>query len=134
MKKDINPPKVEDIAVAVVEEENNLKQKEWNAYLINMKNTTIEGVLVSSKGYGQLDGEMKKTAMLRHFLDEMKPRTYKKIEGLTQDLFAISNEFWVSFYLDKKMFDKKYIFLAESIKEDNFINVPIIEKRGVLIM
>lgn len=134
MKKDINPPKVEDVAVAIVEEENNLKQKEWNAYLINMKNVTIEGVIVSSKGYGELKGEMRKTAMLRHFLDELKPNSYKKIEGLTQDLFALSNEFWVSFFYNKQMFDKKYVFLAESIQEDNFTTIPIIQKRGVLII
>lgn len=134
MKKDINPPKVKGVAVAVVEEENNLKQKEWNAYLINMKDTKIEGVLVSSKGYGTIDGKEKTTAMLRHFLDELKPNSYKKIEGLTKDLLSISNEFWVSFFENKKMFDKKYIFLAESVLEENFTNIPLIDKKGVLIV
>lgn len=134
MKKDIEQPKVTDIAVAVIEEETNLKLKEWNVYLINMKNETIEGVIVSSKGYGELKGEMRKTAMLRHFLDELKPKTFKKIESLTEDLLSLSNEFWVSFYLNNKMFDKKYIFLAESIQEENFINIPYMEKKGVLII
>ena len=37
MKKDIHPPIVTDIAVAVVREENELAETEWNVYLINFK-------------------------------------------------------------------------------------------------
>jgi hypothetical protein len=46
MKKDIAPPVVEDIAVAVVQEENELAEKIWNVYLINLKKQDIEGVFV----------------------------------------------------------------------------------------
>ena len=49
------------------------------------------------------------------------------------DIFGLSNEYWVSFYLSKKMYDKKYIFLPESIKEENFSIVPVLNKRGVMI-
>jgi len=31
------------------------------------------------------------------------------------------------------LFDKKYIFLAETIKDENLINIPIINKLGVMI-
>lgn len=133
MKKDITPPKVEDIAVAIIKEVNELGGEEWFVYLINLKGELIEGVLVSSRGYGELDGELRKTATLRHFLDEMEPRSFKKIEQLTQDLLALSNEFWVSFYLNKQLFDKKYIFLAESVTEENEVNIPVIGKKGILI-
>jgi len=37
MKKDIHPPDVKDIAVAVVKEENEFEETEWNVYLINFK-------------------------------------------------------------------------------------------------
>ena len=37
------------------------------------------------------------------------------------------------FNIDRVIFDKKYIFLAESIIEDNLVNVPLINKPGVLI-
>lgn len=133
MKKDINPPKVEDIAVAIIKEVNDLGGEEWFVHLINLKNELIEGVMVTSRGYGEINGEQKKTATLRHFLDEIEPKSYKKIESLTEELLALSNEFWVSFYHNKQLFDKKYIFVAESVTKNNEVNLPIIGKKGILI-
>jgi hypothetical protein len=63
----------------------------------------------------------------------LEPKSFKKIEPILEDVFALTNEYWVSFYLDNKMFDKKFIFLAESIKVENCITVPVINKKGVLI-
>ena len=37
MRKDIAPPTVENIAVAIVKEQNDLNEFEWNVYLINLK-------------------------------------------------------------------------------------------------
>lgn len=133
MKKDITPPVVEDIAVAVVKEQNELAETEWNVYLLNLKKKQIEGVLVTSQGYGLLNDEDVKTSTLRHFLDELKPFSYSKIEPIVENLFGLNNEYWVSFYVDKVMYDKKYIFLPETIKEENFITIPLINKKGVMI-
>lgn len=133
MKKDILPPTVENIAVAVVKETNELNETEWNAYLINLKKETIEGVLVTSQGYGKLDEEDVKTSTLRHFLDVVQPKDFKKIEPVLENVFGLNNEFWVSFYMNKVMYDKKYIFLPETIKEENFILIPYINKKGVMI-
>jgi hypothetical protein len=133
MKKDIVIPKVEDIALAIVQEENNLKQKEWNVYLLNFKQEPIEGVLVSSKGYGKKEGEAVKTSMLRHFLDEVGPNSFKKIEPIQEELFGLSNEYWLSFYHNRVMYDKKYVFLAESVQDQHLITVPVIGKPGVMI-
>ncbi len=133
MKKDIKIPKVEGIAVAVVHELNEKNVEVWNAYLINQKPELIEGVLVSTRGYGLKEGEKVKTSVLRHFLDEIPANNYKKIEIITDELITVSNEFWVSFYLNKKMYDKKYVFLAGSISTDHFVDLPVIGKRGVMI-
>ncbi len=133
MRKDIDIPVVTDVAVAVVNEKNDLNKEEWNVYLINLKEIPIEGVLVSSRGYGEIENEKRKTSELRHFLDVMEPKTFKKIEPIMEDVFGLNNEYWVSFYLDKKMFDKKFIFLAESIRKENCTKIPVINKRGVFI-
>jgi hypothetical protein len=133
MKKDITPPQVEDIAVAVVKEQNELAEAEWNVYLINLKKEKIEGVLVSSQGYGMFEAKEVKTSMLRHFLDEVPAESFQKIEPIMENLFGLSNEYWVSFYLNKVMYDKKYIFLPETIKEENFIAIPYLNKKGVMI-
>ena len=133
MRKDIIHPVVEDVALAVVKEESLLAQPEWTVYLINLKDVTIEGVLVSSKGYGNINGEDVKTSTLRHFLDIVPAKSYGKVEQIMDNLFGLNNEYWVSFYLNKLLYDKKYIFLPETIKEENFINIPLLNKRGVMI-
>lgn len=133
MKKDIIQPEVKDVYIAVVAHNNALGVTEWVAYVINNKKEKLEGVLVSTRGYGEIDGEHKKTATFRHSLDEIEPKSFKKIEELPEELFALSNEFWLSFYVDKKMYDKKYIFLAESISHFNSINIPLINELGVMI-
>ncbi|MCW3103481.1 MAG: hypothetical protein JWO09_1921 [Bacteroidetes bacterium] len=133
MKKDISPPEVTDIAVAVVQEENELAGMEWNVYLVNLRDHDIEGVLVSSMGYGMYQDEEVKTSTLRHFMDTVKSRSFAKIEPIVETVFGLNNEFWVSFYVNKVMYDKKYIFLPETIKEENFVMIPYLNKKGVMI-
>jgi hypothetical protein len=133
MIKDIPTYVVEDIAIAVVRELNEDDEVEWNVYMLNLKDREIEGVLVTSNGYGEVNGEKVKTSTLRHFLDTIPAKGFSKIEPIIENVFGLSNEYWVSFYLDKVMYDKRYIFLAESIKEDHFVNIPLLNKKGVMI-
>ncbi len=133
MKKDIIQPEVIDVHIAIVQDTNEQGNREWNAYLINNREEILEGVLISTRGYGEIKGEQRKTATFRHSLDEVGPKTFKKIEPIPEELFALSNEFWLSFYVNKKMFDKKYIFLPESISNFNSIQIPLVKKYGVMI-
>ncbi|MBK9190614.1 MAG: hypothetical protein IPM77_03420 [Crocinitomicaceae bacterium] len=136
MKSDINIPKVENIAVAVVKEWNDEKTVEvYNVYLINLKNHIIRNTLVSSQGYGEnaITGESIKTSTLRHFIGDMDPMSFAKIEPIMEEVFGLSNEYWVSFYENNQILDKKFIFLAESITDENMKLVPLINKKGVVI-
>ena len=133
MIKDIDRPDVEGIAVAVVPDFNELNEPEWNVYLINLKEQPITNIIVASKGYGNKDGEHVKTSTLRHFWEKLDSKSFIKIEMITDSLLTISNEFWLSFYIENTIYDKKYVFLAESIQEENFVEVPIIGKKGVMI-
>ena len=133
MLKDIPQLSVENIVVAIIKEPNDEGELVWNVYLINLYDQTIENVLVSSKGYGSYEGRDVKTSILRHLIGNIDPKDYAKIEPIMDNLFGLSNEFWVSFYKDKQIYDKKYIFLPESIKEDNFTMIPVLNKKGVMI-
>jgi hypothetical protein len=133
MKKDINPPKVENVAVAIVKEENDKGEEQWNAYFINLNDEELEGVLVRSNGYGEKKGEKIKTSELRHFLDVVPPKSFAKIETVIKEVFHLSNQYWVSYYLNKTMHDKKYVFVPESISERNFVELPLLKKKGVMI-
>ena len=134
MLKDIPKLTVENIVIAVVQEaDDETNELVWNVYLVNLYDKQIEGVLVSSRGYGSHKGRDVKTSVLRHLIEKLDARDYAKIEAIMPDVFGLSNEFWVSFYLDKKLYDKKYVFLPETICPENLTHVPVMNKAGVMI-
>ncbi|MBA2421931.1 MAG: hypothetical protein H0V61_01725 [Chitinophagales bacterium] len=47
MIKDIIIERVEDVAVAIIPEIDDLGEEEWIVYLLNMKEKQIDGVLIS---------------------------------------------------------------------------------------
>ena len=61
MLKDINIRKVTDLVVAIVPYDISEKEELWDVYLINLKNTPIEGVIINAKGYGVVNGKQLET-------------------------------------------------------------------------
>lgn len=133
MKKDLPENIVENVSIAVVLESATPETKNWNVYLINLKNEPIETVLVSSKGYGEKDGEAVKTSILRHSIGNVDARDYAVIEMIDEQVFGLTNEYWLSYYIKGEIFDKKFIFVPESIVESNLIRIPVLNKPGVMI-
>jgi len=133
MKKDLPENIVEDIAVVVALENESPESKLWYVYIINMKDIPIENVLITSKGYGEKDGEQVKTSTLRHMIPRIEPGASALIEPIDEQTFGLNNEYWLSYYIGREIFDKKFIFLPESIVESNFIRLPVINKPGVMI-
>ena len=133
MKKDLPVNIVEDISIAVVLENSTPNNISWTVYLVNEKDVALTNVLVSSKGYGEKDGKEVKTTTLRHFLGDVAPKTSAQIEIIDTQVFGLTNEYWLSFYIDNTIYDKKYIFLPESIVDDNLSKVPLVNKPGVII-
>jgi hypothetical protein len=135
MKDSLKGPKVEGVYITAVPEKGEDDAEVFNVYIINNKEEQIEGVLVSSIGYlrDEKSGEKIQTSMLRHFLENIPAKSYKKVEPIMEDVFGLNNEYWLSFWMEKTMYDKKFIFLPETIKEENFTDVPVMEKKGVLI-
>jgi hypothetical protein len=133
MIKDLPPNIVKDVGVAVALEGENPESKIWYVYLINLKNVPLENVLVTSKGYGEKDGEQVKTSVLRHSFPLVDANSFKLIEPIDEQTFGLNNEYWLSYYIGTQIFDKKFIFLPESIVDDNFIKLPVVNKPGVMI-
>ncbi len=135
MKEELKGPKVENVAVTIAKEKG--EQGEWvyNVFVVNNSDNLIEGVLVSSKGYAthHSTNEEIKTSTLRHFLGDIPPHAAKKVEPIMEELFGLNNEYWVSFWINKKMYDKKYIFLPETIQAKNFVFIPVLGVYGVVI-
>jgi hypothetical protein len=57
--------------------------------------------------------------------------SYKLIEPIDEQTFGLNNEYWLSYYIGREIFDKKFIFLPESIVDDNFIKLPVSTNRGL---
>jgi hypothetical protein len=129
MKKDIEIPIAKEVYVAIVHEWNDeFLSKDWNAYIINNRNSPIEMVLVVSVGF---DGE-RKTSTMRHGIGLVGAKSFEKIELMTEEVLALNNEFFVTFYADAKLYEKRFLFEKNSINPQAFTYIPIIEKEGVL--
>lgn len=133
MKKDLPVNIVEDVSIAVVLESESPEAKSWSVYLINENKFDLNNVLVSSKGFGTKDGREVKTSTLRHFLGDVSAQSTVKIEAIDPEVFGLTNEYWLSYYKDNTMYDKKYIFLPESIVDENLSRIPLVDKAGVMI-
>jgi len=132
MIKDIIIPEVKHVTLAVGRKENELGDFEWKVYLINNNPEAIENTLVASKGYGQKDGQEQRTSILRHFLDTIAPNSATLIEPIDPALFHLNNEYWVSYYIGTQIYDKRFVFVPDSIREENISFIPEIEMDGVL--
>ena len=133
MKKDLPENIVEDVAMAVVLKSETPEVKNWTVYFINLKDEALENVLISSKGYGEKDGKLVKTSVLRHSLGQVAARSFKGVEAIDPEVFGLTNEYWLSYYIGGVIYDKKFIFLPESIVDDNLIHVPLVDSPGVMI-
>lgn len=135
MKKDIPIRKVQDLVIAVVprEEYEEDHNEFWDTYLINLKEEPIHAVLVNSRGYGLLNGEQRRTSTLRYFWDKIEPKSVVKIEPVQKSVLGLANEYWVSFSFDDYLYDKKYVFVAGSLEEMNFTDIPLLQRKGVMI-
>lgn len=134
MKKDITIPEVENVFIAAVQEwSDDFMEKVWYAYLVNDSDFNIESAMVVSKAFGTIDGEMKKTSVLRHAFVEVPAVSVVKIEMVEKSVLALNNEFMLTFFIENTLYDKKFIFKANSINENNTEEVPILFVDGVIV-
>lgn len=134
MKDELKGPKVENVSVAIVEVlvEN---EKVYYAYLLNLREDIMEGIIVSTTGYGEnaQTGQKIKTSTLRHCIELLLPNEAAKIEPIMPEVFGLSNEYWVSFWVNDVMYDKRFVFPAESICSENMKMIKTLGRKGVII-
>lgn len=134
MQKDINIPEVKNVFMAAIREWNDdFLDNVWNVYLINDSDDDLHDIMVVSKAFGTIDGEMRKTSLLRHALVEMPAVSAVKIEMVESSVLALNNEFMLTFFIGNTLYDRKYTFVANSIREGNREEVPHLWKQGVIV-
>ena len=132
MKEHLDFKPVEGVQVAITLKMNDANEEEWFVQIINKNDFGIDNVLIVTKGYGTIDGEEKKTSILRHMLEHVPAQTASIIEPIQPELFQLSNEFWVSYYIGRQIYDKKFVFVAGSVMPKNLTEVPYTDLKGVL--
>ncbi len=132
MIKDIELPVVKNVTLAIAREKNNLLQDEWKVYIINNNDFALENTLVASTGYGERDGEKQKTSTLRHFLQTVPAHSSALIEPIDSAVFHLNNEYWVSYYVGTQIYDKRFVFVPDSIHELNLTFIKELNLEGIL--
>lgn len=129
MKKDIEISVAKDVHVAIIHELNDeFLSKDWNAYIINGRSTPIEMVLVVSKGF---EGD-RKTATMRYSIGSVGAKSSKRIETIQEEVLALNNEFFVTFFVEDKLYERRFVFPKNSVKQSAVKPVPIIKRDGIL--
>lgn len=134
MQKDIEIPKVENVYVAAIKEWNDdFMEQTWYAYLINDSEHNLEMAIVVSRAYGVINGEQRKTGTFRHVFKEVAPFNFVKIELLENNVLQLNNEFAVTYFIDNTLYDKTFTFRTNTINDHALLEVPCINKKGVLV-
>lgn len=131
MKKDIEFHPVTGVKLAIAKEETP-SGTEWSVYIINLNLIELNTVMITSKGYGELEGEKKQTSTLRHLIKELGAQSVAKVEPIDPDVFSLNNEFWVSYYILDQIFDKKFIFTPGSFDPIFLQNIPELGLEGII--
>lgn len=134
MLKDIKDPVSEGVTVAAIYELSKDGEMVWNVYVLNYKDVSIDGVLVTSKGYGELNGKDVETSTLRHFVKEIPAQSVARIEPLQEDVFALTNEYFVTYYEGNTLFERKFIFESYSISVKNTVPITFMGQNGIEIV
>lgn len=132
MMRDITIPEVKNVTLAVARKKYLGEDSEWKVYLINNNEFALENTLVASKGYGEKDGEQQRTSVLRHFLETIPPMSTTLIEPVDPVVFHLNNEYWLSYYVGTRIFDKRFVFVPDSIREENISFIKELDMEGVL--
>jgi hypothetical protein len=141
MKQDIPFEPVVGVSIAIVPDADSLEVSlgeagpaTWQVFLLNNNEFPLENVIIASEGYGtQPDGQAVRTSTLRHHFPEVAAHSAMPLELIDPAVFHLTNQYWVSYYRDRQIFDKKFVFVPDSIVPDNFSRLDLLAGRaGVL--
>jgi hypothetical protein len=138
MKQDISFDPVEGVSVAIVPDAEGAPgtagQPTWTVYLLNDNDTALENVLIAAEGYGtQPTGEAVRTSTLRYRFEHVAPRSATPVELIDPAVFHLTNQYWVSYYQNGRIFDKKFLFVPDAIVTDNLSPLALLNgQAGVL--
>ena len=134
MKSDIKILEVENVFLAAVSEySDDFGENIWNIYLINDSDFDLESVMVVSKAFGTVDGEMKKTSLLRHAFISVPAVTVVKVEMIEKSVLQLNNEFMLTYFIGNTLYDKPFIFKKNFATNSEIEEIPILFVDGIVV-
>jgi hypothetical protein len=134
MKAEIKIPTVENVFLAAVAEwSDDFMENIWNVYIINDSDYLIDNVMVVSSASGTIDGEMKKTSLLRHAFLEIPAVSVQKVEMIEKNVVQLNNEFMVTYFLNGSLYDKKFVFKKNFPDKEEIEEIPILFVDGFIV-
>jgi hypothetical protein len=131
MKKDIVVPEASGVGIAMVPDMDDKKQRIWSAYLVNQRESTLYNVFIQVSAKGEVRGEEQKTASVRFYVESLEPKKAKKIEVVLHQATKLANQYWISFFDNEVLYDKKVVFAPGSITGANLAMLEVLNLRAV---
>jgi hypothetical protein len=54
------------------------------------------------------------------------------VESIQENIFHLNNEYWVSYFIGSQLYDKRFVFVPDSLCEENLIFIKELEREGIL--
>ena len=70
---------------------------------------------------------------MRHGIGNVQAKSFVKIELLQEEVLTLNNEFFVTFFADNKLYEKKVVFPKNSVTAKNMTAIPVMEVEGLLL-
>lgn len=131
MKKDILRPSMEGVTIAIKLDDSQV-ENHWTVHLINTNDFKLEKIIIASKGYGKMKGDLQETSTLRHMFDTIEANSTQQVEVITEEVFHLFNEYWVSYFVNDILYDKKFTFIPDCINSKNLSFIESLDAKGVL--
>jgi len=128
MKQDIEIPVAKHVhLVAIREWDKEFLSQSWYVYLVNLREDTIQSVLVVSRG----QKEDVKTSVIRRNLGDIGSYTAPRVELITDEVLGFTNEYLVTFFANGKLYERNFVFEPNSISESNYKEIKALDCEGV---
>lgn len=121
MNKDLPDLEVKNVTVVIKPE-----SEHWSVHLINNNDFAIKDILVASQGYGEKSIDREETSIIRQYFDVLGPNSALQVELIDPAVFHLFNEYGVTYYIEKDIYFKKFVFVPDSIVKENLVHNPII--------
>ena len=128
MNKDIPKPEVKNVTVVV---KPGAEGEHWTVHLVNANNFSLHNILVASEGYGKKEPNREKTSVIRQYFEELGAESSLEIELIDPKVFHLFNEYGITYYIGDEIYFKKFIFVPDSILEENLILNTILDTNVV---